>query len=184
MNGTMLGVDSRIAFTVVIVIIALQRLWELGVSKRHLHALKARGGFEVGTGHYPWMVALHTAFLVSCVAEGWLLDRPWRPLVAGFAVLILGAAMALRWWTLATLGERWTTRVVVVPGEALGSSGPYRWLRHPNYLVVVIDSAAIPMIHCAGLTAVVCTIANLVLLRERIRIEDGALSRLAAGGNG
>jgi methyltransferase len=101
-----------------------------------------------------------------------------------FAGIVLGAAMALRWWTLATLGERWTTRVLVVPGEEMVSSGPYRWLRHPNYLAVVLEIAAIPMIHCAWLTALVFTIANLVLLRERIRVEEEALSRLATGGTG
>jgi methyltransferase len=184
MNGTVLGVDSRIVFTALIVMVAIQRVWELGVSARHLRALKARGAIEVGAGHYPWMVALHAAFLVSCVAEVWLLDRPWRPGLAAFAVLLLGAALALRWWTLAALGERWTTRVLVVPGEELVSSGPYRWLRHPNYLVVVMEMAAIPMVHCAWLTAVAFTVANLVLLRERIRVEEGALSRLAAGGTG
>jgi methyltransferase len=184
MSGSVLGVDSRIVFAALIVVIAIQRVRELGVSTRHLRALKARGAIEVGAGHYPWMVALHTAFLVSCVAEVWLLNRPWRPMVAGFSVLILGAALALRWWTLATLGERWTTRVLVVPGEELVSSGPYRWLRHPNYLVVVMEMAAIPMVHCAWLTAVAFTIANLVLLRERIRVEEGALSRLAGGGAG
>jgi methyltransferase len=104
--------------------------------------------------------------------------------VAGFAVLILGVALALRWWTVATLGDRWTTRVLVVPGEELVSSGPYRLLRHPNYLVVVMEIAVIPMIHCAWLTAVVFTIANLVLLRERILVEEGALDRFAAGGAG
>jgi len=184
MNGTVLGADSRIVFTALIAMVAIQRVWELGISTRHLRALKARGAIEVGAGHYPWMVALHTAFLVSCVAEVWLLDRPWRPVFAVFAVLLLGAALALRWWTLAILGERWTTRVLVVPGEELVSSGPYRWLRHPNYLVVVMEIAAIPMVHCAWMTAAVFTIANLVLLRERIRVEEGALSRLAAGGAG
>lgn len=182
MNGTILGVDSRTAFTVLIVIVAMQRWWELGVSKRHLHALKAQGGIEVGTGHYPWMVALHTAFLVSCVVEVWLLDRQWRPLVAVFAVLILGAAEALRWWTLATLGERWITRVLVVPGEELVQEGPYRWLRHPNYLVVVMEIVAIPMVHGAWVTAVVFTLANLLLLRTRVRVEEEALDRLAGGG--
>ncbi len=182
MSGEVLGVDSRIAYMVLIALIAIQRVWELGVSTRHFRALKARGAVEVGGGHYPWMVTLHTAFLVSCVAEVWLLDRPWRPVMAVFAMLILGAALMLRWWTLATLGERWTTRVVVVPGEELVTSGPYRWLRHPNYLVVVLEIAAIPMVHCAWLTAAVFTIANLVLLRERIRVEEGALGRLAAGG--
>ncbi len=184
MNGTVLGVDSRVAFTVLIAVIAVQRAWELGVSTRNLRALEARGAIEVGAGHYPWMVALHSAFLVSCVAEVWLLDRPWRPVVAGLAVIILGAALALRWWTLSTLGDRWTTRVLVVPGEEMVSSGPYRWLRHPNYLVVVMEIAAIPMVHCAWLTALGFTVANLVLLRERIRTEEGALSRLAAGGIG
>ena len=184
MNGTVLGVDSRVAFTVLIAVIAVQRAWELGVSTRNLRALEARGAIEVGSGHYPWMVALHTAFLVSCVAEVWLLDRPWRPGLAVAAGLVLGAAVALRWWTLATLGERWTTRVVVVPGEALVTSGPYRWLRHPNYLVVVMEIAAIPMVHGAWLAAAVFSIANLVLLRERIRVEEGALDRLAAGGAG
>jgi len=184
MNGSVLGVDSRLAFTVLIAVIAFQRAWELGVSTRHLRALKTRGAIEVGTGHYRWMVALHAAFLVSCVAEVWLLDRPWRPVVAVFAGLVLGLALALRWWTLATLGERWTTRVLVVPGEELVTSGPYRWLRHPNYLVVVMEIASIPMVHCAWLTAAIFTVANLVLLRERIRVEEGVLSRLAAGGIG
>jgi len=184
MTGEVLGVDSRIAYTVLIALIAIQRVWELGVSTRHFRALKARGAVEVGGGHYPWMVTLHTAFLVSCVTEVWLLDRPWRPVLAVFAMLILGSAVMLRWWTLTTLGDRWTTRVLVVPGEELVSSGPYRWLRHPNYLVVVMEIAAIPMIHCAWLTAAVFTTANLVLLRERIRVEEGALSQLAAGGIG
>lgn len=184
MNSTVFGVDSRLAFTVLIALIAIERLVELEVSKRHLRALKARGGIEVGTGHYPWMVAFHTVFLVSCVAEVWLLDRPWLPVVAGIALFILGAALALRGWTLATLGERWTTRVLVVPGEELVSSGPYRWLRHPNYLVVVMEIAAVPMVHCAWLTVIIFTIANLVLLRERIRVEEEALSRLTARGFG
>ncbi|MBD3873310.1 MAG: hypothetical protein IFK91_10395 [Acidobacteria bacterium] len=182
MSGTVLGIDSRVAYTLLVAVIAAQRVWELGVSKRHLRVLKGRGAIEVGAGHYPWMVALHTTFLLSCVAEVWLLDRPWRPLVGTAAMLVLIAATSLRWWILATLGDRWTTRVLAVPGEELVTSGPYRWLHHPNYLVVVMEIAAIPLVHCAWLTAGVFSIANLVLLRERIRVEDGALSRLAAGG--
>ncbi len=184
MSGTVLGVDSRVAYTLLVAVIAVLRVRELGVSKRHLRVLEGRGAIEVGAGHYPWMVALHTTFLLSCVAEVWLLDRPWRPLVATAAMLVLVAATALRWWTLATLGERWTTRVLVVPGEDLVRAGPYRWLRHPNYLVVVMEIAAIPLVHCAWLTAGVFSIANLVLLKERIRVEDEALSRIAAGGAG
>ena len=184
MSGTVLGVDSRIAYTVLIAVIAIQRLWELGVSRRHLRVLEGRGAIEVGAGHYPWMVTLHTTFLLSCVVEVWLLDRPWQPLVATAAMLVLGAALTLRWWTLATLGDRWTTRVIVVPGEDLVTTGPYRWLRHTNYLVVVMEMAAIPMVHCAWLTVAFFSVANLALLKERIRVEDGALRRFAAGGAG
>jgi methyltransferase len=128
------------------------------------------------------MVALHTAFLASCVAEVWLLDRPWRPVVGLVSMLVLVAAFGLRWWTLKTLGNRWTTRVVVVPGETLVSSGPYQWLRHPNYVAVVLEIAAIPMIHCAWITAVVFSVANLVLLTVRVRAEEGALKRISGGG--
>lgn len=113
-----LGVDSRIAYTVLIALIGVQRLWELEISKRNLRALRSRGGTEVGSGHYPWMVVLHSAFLLSCVAEVWLLNRPWRPLVGLVSMLVLVAALGLRWWALRSLGDRWTTRVVVVPEKS------------------------------------------------------------------
>ena len=177
-----LGVDSRVAFTVLIGLIAVQRLWELEISKRNLRRLRARGGKEVGAGHYPWMVALHTAFLFSCLAEVWLLDRPWRPLVALVSMLVLIVAIGLRWWALNALGERWTTRVVVVPGEALVRSGPYRWLHHPNYLAVVLEIAAIPMLHCAWSTAIAFSAANLVLLVVRVTTEERALDRFGGAG--
>ena len=177
-----LGVDSRIAYTVLIALIAVQRMWELEISKRNLRALRSRGGHEIGAGHYPWMVALHTAFLVSCVAEVWLLDRPWRPLVGLFSMLVLITALALRWWALRALGDRWTTRVVIVPGEQLVTSGPYRWFRHPNYVAVVLEIAAIPMLHCVWITAVIFSLANLVLLKIRVGAEEGALDRSDGGG--
>ncbi len=177
-----LGVDSRIAFTVLIALVAFQRLWELQISKRNLRSLRSRGGHETGAGHYPWMVALHTAFLVSCVAEVWLLDRPWRPLVGLVSMVVLIAALTLRWWALRALGDRWTTRVVVVPGEQLVTSGPYRWFRHPNYVAVVLEIAAIPMLHCAWITAVGFSVANLVLLKIRVGAEEGALDQAAGGG--
>ena len=184
MSAEVLGIDSRLVYTVLIAVVAIQRLWELDVSRRHLRVLKARGAIELGAGHYPWMVALHTTFLLSCVAEVWFLDRPLRPLVAAVAMLVLGAALTLRWWTLTTLGDRWTTRVMVVPGEDLVTTGPYRWLRHPNYLAVVMEIAAIPMVHLAWLTATVFSFANLVLLSKRIRVEERALDEVAAGGAG
>jgi methyltransferase len=174
-NQVILGVDSRVVFTVVVAVVALQRLWELRRSNRNLHALRARGGYEVGAGHYPWMVALHTAFLISCVAEVWLLRRPWKLEISAVALAVLVAALALRWWVLATLGERWTTRVMVLPDRELVMGGPYRWLRHPNYVVVVLEIAAIPMLHTAWMTAVIFSVANLLMLRVRIAVEDRAL---------
>ncbi len=127
------------------------------------------------------MVGLHTAFLLSCVAEVWLFDRPWRPLVGLLSMSVLIAALGLRWWALSALGDRWTTRVVVVPGEGLVQSGPYCWLRHPNYLAVVLEIAAIPMLHCAWMTAVVFSLANFALLVVRIDIEERALDRCSGG---
>jgi methyltransferase len=184
MSGTLFGVDSRVAFTVLVGVVALQRLWELRASNRNVAALVRRGAFEVGAGHYPWMVGLHSAFLVSCVAEVWGLRRPFVEPIALVSMTALTAALALRWWTLRTLGDRWTTRIVVVPGETLVSSGPYRWLRHPNYVAVVLEIAAIPMLHCGWLTAAVFTIANLVLLNVRIRCEERALRDAGAAASG
>jgi methyltransferase len=169
------GVDSRIAYTALIALVTMQRLCELKISNRNERYLRSLGGREVGAGHYPWMVTLHAAFLVSCVAEVWLLNRPWWPPVALVSMLILIGALGLRWWALRTLGDRWTTRVVVVPGETLVTSGPYRWFPHPNYLAVTLEIGAIPMVHCAWLTAVVFSIANLAILKTRIGVEERAL---------
>jgi methyltransferase len=171
--------DSRVVFTAVVAVVAGLRLAELRVSRRNTRRLLARGATEAGQSHYPLMVALHAVFLISCVAEVWLLRRPWIEAVGLAAAAVLAAALALRFWTLSTLGERWTTRVLVVPGERLVAGGPYRWLRHPNYSAVVLEIAAIPMLHAAWLTAVVFSIANLALLRVRIAVEDRALTAAA-----
>ncbi len=176
-NQMALGIDSRVVFTLLIVVVALQRLRELRISNRHLLALRARGAREVGAAHYPWMVAMHTAFLLSCVAEVWLLRRPWRPEIAAVALAVLVAALVLRWWVLATLGDRWTTRVMVLPDGELITEGPYRWLRHPNYVAVVLEIAAIPMLHTAWATAAIFSVANLLVLRARVAVEDRALGR-------
>ena len=93
---------------------------------------------------------------------------------------LLVAAHALRWWCITSLGPQWNTRVVVVPGLALVARGPYRWLRHPNYVAVVVEGVALPLVHSAWITAVVFTVLNAVLLRTRIRVEDRALAEAAA----
>jgi methyltransferase len=160
-----------------VVLVALLRLIELQVSRRNVAALRARGGVEEGAGLYPWMVLAQASWLVGCPLEVWLLDRPW---IAELGLPMLGLliiGMWLRYWAIRTLGRRWSTRVVVVPGEPLVESGPYRLLRHPNYLAVAVEVAAMPLVHAAWITAVVFSVLNGMLLRERIRVEDAALSK-------
>jgi methyltransferase len=133
--------------------------------------MKARGGREVAAAHYPFMVALHAAFLVAAPLEVLLLERPFRPVLALAAIGALLAAEALRVWTLSTLGDRWSTRVIVVPGEPAVTGGPFRFLRHPNYLVVALEIAALPLVHSAWLTAIAFSALNAALMAVRIPAE-------------
>jgi methyltransferase len=170
----------RAAYTLLVLLVGVERLVELRVSVRNARWSFERRGTESGQGHYPFMVVLHTGLLAGCIAEVWLLDRPFLPWL-GWPMLVLAiASQALRWWCIATLGPRWNTRVIVVPGLPLVHSGPYRWLRHPNYLAVVVEGVALPLAHTAWLTAAVFTLLNLPLLAVRLRCEEQAL-RAAAG---
>ncbi len=166
-------------WTVVLLALALERGIELVVSQRNLAWSRGRGGVEYGAEHYPWMVALHTAFLVGLAVEpAWIPPAPSPVLLALGAVGALGA-QALRWWCIATLGPRWNTRVVVVPGLAPVADGPYRWLRHPNYVAVVVEGVALPLLGGAYVTGALFTVLNAWLLTVRIRVEDAALATLA-----
>jgi len=175
-------VVSAWLFTALVALVGVERVAELVVSNRHVAAAKAAGGVERGLGHYPVMVVLHTGLLIGAVVEVWATDRPFVPWL-GWPMLALAlGSQALRWWCIRTLGEAWSTRVVVVPGARLVGSGPYRWLRHPNYLAVVVEGFALPLVHTAWVTAVIFTLADAALLRVRIRCEDAALRELAAPG--
>lgn len=167
--------DSRLLYTALVAFVAVMRLAELGVSKRHFERLLSRGGIEVGRSLYPWMVAVHAAFLASCVAEVWLLDRPLIPLLALAMLFLLGTAGGLRWWVISVLGDRWNTRVVIVPGDPPVTSGPFQLLRHPNYLAVMIEMVALPLVHTAWLSAIAFTVANGIVLSFRVRTEETAL---------
>jgi len=167
---------TRIVFVALILLVAAERLGELARSRRNLRRALARGGREVGHGHYPWMVGVHAAFLVAAPLEVLVLRRPFVPALAAPMVALLALAMALRYWAIAALGERWNTRVVVVPGEPAIVGGPYRFVRHPNYLAVVIEMFALPLVHTAWLTALVFSAANAVLLAVRVRSEERALA--------
>jgi methyltransferase len=171
-------VSSATAYTVLIVLVGLERLAELVVSNRNLSWSRQRGGVEIGAGHYPAMVALHSALLVGCLAEVWLLDRPFAPALGWPMLALVLAAQALRWWCISTLGPQWNTRIVVIPGGSRVGSGPYRYLSHPNYLAVVAEGIALPLVHTAWLTAVLFSVLNAVLLSVRIRSESGALAML------
>lgn len=165
-------------FVVVVALVALERLAELIVSQRNAAWSFARGGHETGQGHYPAMVALHTGFLVAMLVEA-LVRRPEVPSALAWSMLALVAvAQALRWWCIATLGPQWNTRVIVVPDLAPVRTGPYRFLAHPNYVAVVVEGIALPLIHACWITAAGFTILNAALLRVRLRVENDALATL------
>ncbi|HTK36326.1 MAG TPA: isoprenylcysteine carboxylmethyltransferase family protein [Caulobacteraceae bacterium] len=152
-----------------LVFVTLQRLAELGWSQRNEKRLRARGAVEAGAAHYPAMVALHAVWIACLWAFGWN-----RPLQAGWvgAFFVLQAA---RLWVLATLGERWTTRVIVPPGEPLVRRGPYRFISHPNYLVVALEVPALSLAFGLPWLALAFGLANLAMLAWRIRVEVRAL---------
>lgn len=156
-------------------VLAAERLGELALSRRNAAWALGQGGVEVGQAHYRVMTALHTAFLLACALEPVAFHRQF-PGALGWACLgVAAAAQGLRYWAIGTLGRRWNTRVIVLPQAEPVTGGPYRWLRHPNYLAVVLELAAVPLIFGGALTAVAFSLANAALLFVRIRVEEQAL---------
>jgi methyltransferase len=151
-----------------------QRLAELVVARRNTACLKAAGAIEFGAAHYPAMVALHTAWLGGLLAFGW--QRP----VSLFWLAVFVLLQAARIWVIASLGGRWTTRIIVLPGSSPVTRGPYRWLRHPNYVVVALEIAVVPLALGLWFYAAVFSIANAGLLAVRIRAENRALADAAS----
>jgi methyltransferase len=167
---------SAVLFTVLVLLIGAERIAELVLSRRNAAWALDRGGVESARRQMPWMVALHVGLLLGALAEVWLLGRPFIPGL-GWPMLALVVLCQLgRWWTIRALGPRWNTRVIVVPGMAPVATGPYRWMRHPNYLVVAIEGAALPLVHTAWITAAAFTVLDAVLLLGfRIPAEERAL---------
>jgi methyltransferase len=154
----------------VLLLVALQRLAELAVATRNTRKLKARGGIEVGDGHYPLIVGLHAAWLASLLI---FVPAGMQP---DFLLLgVFGLLQAARIWVIVSLGPFWTTRVITLPGAPLIRRGPYRLLRHPNYVVVAAEIAVLPLAFHAWPVAVVFSILNATVLFWRIRIEEAAL---------
>lgn len=158
-----------------VVIVALQRMLELRHSRKNERRLRERGAVERGQEHYPVMVGVHSLWLVATLAEGAL--RRSRVRYGPLALFLL--VQPLRYWVISTLGEHWNTRILVVPGVKLVRRGPYKYLKHPNYLVVAVEILAFPLIFGAWVTALVFSFLNAALLSVRIREEERALKELA-----
>jgi methyltransferase len=171
-------VNGILAFTALVALVGLERLAELVVSTRNAAWSFARGGVEYGRGHYAVMVALHSGFLVAMLVEAWVRRPEVSALLAWSMLALVLGSQALRWWCITTLGHRWNTRVIVVPALPPVTTGPYRLLRHPNYVAVVVEGLALPLVHAAWVTAMAFTLANAVLLSVRIRVENEALASL------
>ena len=155
---------------VILVLVTLQRLAELALSRYNTSRLKARGAIEVGANHYLLVVAVHTAWLITL----WVCGRDQDVNLVAIALFI--ALQGLRLWILATLGPRWTTRIIVLPGEPLVTSGPYRYFAHPNYAVVVAEIGLLPLALHLALVAMIFTILNAAVLIIRIRVETRSLA--------
>lgn len=155
----------------VVLLVAAQRLGELAYARRNEARLRARGAIETGARHYPLFILLHGGWLVALFLLVPVDRSPSWPLLALFLVLQAG-----RVWVVATLGPYWTTRILSLPGAPLVRHGPYRWLRHPNYLIVAAEIAVLPLAFGAWTIAIVFSLANALLLRHRIEIEQQALA--------
>jgi methyltransferase len=158
-------------------LLVCERGAELLVSRRNARVALAAGGVETGRRAYAIMVVVHALFPVACASEVLLLRRPFPGALGLAALTVAFAAQALRWWAIATLGWRWNTRIIVVPGASPVTGGPYRFLRHPNYLAVVLEMLSVPLTHGAWLTALIFSSLNAALLAVRIPAEERALGR-------
>ncbi len=153
----------------ILVLVAAQRLVELVISRRNAQKLLARGGVEHGAAHYPLLVLVHAAWIIGLVYFSWGIEASWPWLGAYLAL------QAARGWVIAALGERWTTRIIVLPDEPLVDSGPYRFLRHPNYAVVAAEIFILPMVWGLFWFAMIFTVLNALVVAWRIKVEEEAL---------
>ncbi len=182
MDGYAIAVAAYVAL---LLVTAGERVAELIVSTRNARWAFERGGVETGRGHFGWMVALHVGLLAGCLAEVLVAHRPFLPALGWPMLAIALLCQGARYWIITTLGPQWNTRVIVVPGLPLVQRGPYRWLRHPNYVIVVMEGVALPLVFTAWITALIFTVLNAVLLLGfRIPAEDRALRAAGATSGG
>ncbi len=168
-------VISLATYLAILAALGLERVFHLVIASRNTRRAFAMGAVEHGRGHYPVMAAFHVLFLISAATEAIMLKRPFPGTLGWMALGGALGAQALRYWAVVSLGSRWNTRIIVFPNAQPISRGPYRFLRHPNYLAVIVEIACVPLIHGCWLTAVVFSIGNAILLWVRIRAEEAAM---------
>jgi methyltransferase len=147
--------------------VATERLAELVLANRNRAWSRTQGGVEFGARHYPAMVILHTALLAGCLIEPIMLHRQFIAALGWPMLAIVVAAQGLRWWCITTLDRQWNTRVIVIPDSARVTGGPYRFVPHPNYVAVIAEGVALPLVHTAWITAAVFTVLNAAMSRTR-----------------
>ena len=161
-------------FLLFVSIVIAQRIIEVIIAKRNEKRMLAAGAFEAGASHYPFMLALHVSFFLSLIIEVLLLDRTLSPLFLWFFILFL-LVQGLRVWCLASLGQFWNTKIIILPGANVVKKGPYQFIRHPNYLIVCIEILLLPLMFQAYFTAICFTLLNFAMLAVRIPTEEKAL---------
>lgn len=171
---------TKIAFLVFLACVGFERLVELQVSRRHQRDLARFGARKHPDPNYRWMIALHAGVLIGAALEVTLLHRPFIAPLAAAALLFFALATLLRWWVIRTLGIHWNTEVMDSASLGVISTGPFRWIRHPNYLGVFIELIALPLIHTAWITTALAAAGNVVVLRNRLRVEERLLQAAPA----
>src|ERR1700732_2577949 len=164
-----------IAFLTLLVTVAALRVVELQISRRHQASMIERGASKVAEPRFGWMVALHTAVLIGAGVEVIFLHRPFIPLLAAVMFTLFLAANAVRWWVIRTLGEHWNVQVMNSTGLGVITSGPFRYVGHPNYAAVFTEMLVLPLIHTAWITAIVGSAAHILVLSQRLVTEEKVL---------
>jgi methyltransferase len=164
-----------VAFLGLLVAVAALRFVELAISRRHQQGLVARGAAKVSEPKFHWMVIVHVCVLVGAALEVVLLKRPFLPVLAAISFVIFLAANGVRWWVIRTLGEHWNVQVMDSTKLGVITSGPFRYVRHPNYAAVFAEMLALPLIHTAWITALAGSLAHVLVLRQRLATEERVL---------
>lgn len=158
-----------------LLVVALLRVYELQISRRHQREMIAHGASKVVDPGFRWMVLLHTGILLGAALEVVFLNRPFYPVFAAVCFAFFLGANVVRWWAIGTLGEHWNVQVMNSTGMGVVTTGPFRYVRHPNYAAVFVEMLVLPLIHCAWITAILGSAAHVVVLSQRLATEERVL---------